>query len=195
MKIPLIPLILGAILLFTTGFYIGQRQNNQPQTPLIISEPVDEIRVHISGAVQKEGLYHLSRNACVKDAITVAGGLLSDADQHQINLARPIRNGEKIIIPYKSIAEQAHPVESTASSTASAVITSTPPATQDSRININRASINELTALPGIGPAKAQAIVDFRERNGFFITIEELVNVPGIGAKTLENLQALIRVD
>ncbi len=193
MKIPLIPLILGAILLFSTGFYVGQLQNNQSQTPLILSEPVDEIRVHIGGAVQKEGLYYLSRNACVKDAIQEAGGLLADADQHQINLARPVRNGEKIFIPYKPIIEQV--VESTASSTASAVIASSPPAPADSRININQAAVNDLTALPGIGPAKAQAIVGFRERNGFFITIEELVNVPGIGPKTLENLQALIRVD
>ncbi len=196
MKIPIIPLILGAILLFSSGFYIGQNQHNSSQTPLILSEPMDEIRVHISGAVQKEGLYYMDRNACVQDAIQKAGGLLNDADQHQINLARPLRNGEKLFIPFQPIQEQT--VESSASSTASSsttASTSAPSTPQDSRININRASINDLTTLPGIGPAKAQAIVDFRERNGFFISIEDLINVPGIGPKTLENLQALIRVD
>ncbi len=192
-NIPWLPLILASFFLFTSGYYLGQQKSSKddlsPQ--LIAGSEIQQIRVHVVGAIKDEGLHWLERNACVDDAIKAAGGLHNTADMSQINLARPLRHGERIVIPFQVRAEELEvsPLsQNPATKQAS-------PVTQDSRVNINTASVEELTQLPGIGPAKASAIIEFREKNGFFISVDEIVNVPGIGPKTLENLRSHIRVN
>lgn len=201
-NIPWIPVLVSAFFLFSSGYYLGQQKAvKQEDTALFApSEEQSKIRIHIAGAVQKEGLYWIDRESCVEDAIEKAGGCTEKADLQQINLARPLRNGEKLIIPTQlalapgpdtSISQTPPGTPGT-----SKTLTPQPPVqAQDPRININTATLDELMKLPGIGPSKAQAIIDHREKNGFFISEDEIVNVPGIGPKTLENLRDQIRVN
>ncbi len=200
-NIPWIPVVLAAFFLFASGFYLGQQKSSKDEfKPLFTNVESEKIRIHIAGAVEKEGLCWLDRNACVEDALREAGGATGNADLTQLNLARPLRHGEKLIIPTQ-IAAAPSPdpsISQTPSGTQSSTKTHAPlpPAqAQDPRININIATLDELMKLPGIGPSKAKAIIDYREKNGFFITEDEIVNVPGIGPKTLENLKEQIRVN
>lgn len=201
-NIPWIPVLVSAFFLFSSGYYLGQQKAvKQENTELFApSEKQSKIRIHIAGAVQKEGLYWIDRESCVEDAIEKAGGCTEKADLQQINLARPLRNGEKLIIPTQ-LALTPGPNTSISQTppgtpSSSKTLTPQPPAqAQYPRININTATLDELMKLPGIGPSKAQAIIDHREKNGYFISEDEIVNVPGIGPKTLENLRDQIRVN
>lgn len=142
-----------------------------------------EATVHVSGAVAKPGVYTLSADARVNDAIQVAGGPLSEADLDALNLAQPLIDGTKIAVPRQGEVPQA-PVPGTVGAGL----------TGAGAVSINAASVEELQKLPGIGPAKAQAIVAYREAHGGFRTLEELKEVSGIGEKTYERLAADIQL-
>ena len=143
------------------------------------------IIVHISGAVPRPGVYALPDGARVQDVISAAGGFLAEADKELINLARVLEDGEKLDIPY---TEGFSPVLPTP--VQSIII----PGDDEDLININTASSFELETLPGIGPAIAQRIIEYREANGPFLAIEDIVNVSGIGPGTYERIQDLITV-
>lgn len=143
------------------------------------------IIVHISGAVPRPGVYALPDGARVQDIISAAGGFLAEADKELINLARVLEDGEKLEIPY---AEGFSPVLPTP--VQSIII----PGDDEDLININTASSFELETLPGIGPAIAQRIIEYREANGPFLAIEDIVNVSGIGPGTYERIRDLITV-
>lgn len=201
-NIPWIPVLVSAFFLFSSGYYLGQQNAVKQENAALFtpSEEQSKIRIHIAGAVQKEGLYWIDRESCVEDAIKEAGGCTEKADLQQINLARPLRNGEKLIIPTQIALAPGPDTTMTptppSTPSSSKTLAPLPPAqAQDPRININTATLDELMKLPGIGPSKAQAIIDHREKNGFFIIEDEIVNVPGIGPKTLENLRDQIRVN
>ena len=148
--------------------------------------PTDQpIVVHITGAVPRPGLYALPQGARVQDAVSAAGGFLAEADTELINLARPLEDGERLEIGY---IEGASPVIPTPGVEA-------PPASSSELININIASQAELETLPGIGPTTAQKIIDYRDENGPFVSIEDIVNVSGIGPATFERIKDLITVD
>ncbi|NLW17198.1 MAG: ComEA family DNA-binding protein [Firmicutes bacterium] len=138
-----------------------------------------ELRVHVTGAVLRPGVYTLAKGARVDDALDMAGGVLPDALIQGLNLAKPLFDGEQIHVA------QAAP--SSSDSTSADI-----PAT--TLININTATAAELETLPGIGPVKAQAIVEYRQQNGAFARIEDLTKVSGIGPKTFERLKHLITV-
>ncbi|MBN2117839.1 MAG: ComEA family DNA-binding protein [Anaerolineales bacterium] len=140
--------------------------------------------VYITGAVPRPGVYALPKNARIQDAISAAGGFLAEADKSEINLAAVLEDGEKLEVPY---IEGASPVIGTP---VPEVETST-----SEVININTASIAELDTLPGIGPTTAQKIIDYREQNGPFLNIEDIINVSGIGPGTYERIKDLITVD
>ncbi len=136
------------------------------------------IYVHVSGAVAAPGLYVLDASARVVDAIAAAGGLAPDADVSAVNLARPLSDGEQL-----------------ARAAASAPSTQAPPQPAgDGRINLNTADLAALDTLPRIGAAMAQRIIDWREANGRFTSVEDLLAVPGIGDKMLESLRDLVTV-
>ncbi len=139
--------------------------------------------VYITGAVPRQGVYALPKDARVQDAISAAGGFLAEADKSQINLAALLEDGEKLDIPYIEGASPVigTPVPSAVASTAELV-------------NINTASADQLDTLPGIGPTTAQKIIDYREQNGPFVSTQDIINVPGIGPGTYERIKDLITV-
>jgi competence protein ComEA len=157
-----------------------------PSGEAVILRPAPTERpviVHISGAVPRPGVYALPEGSRVQDAIAAAGGFLAEAEKTQINLAALLIDGEKLEIPF---IEGGSPVLPTPGPTVVAVTTEL--------ININTASQSELEILPGIGPTTAQKIIEYREQNGEFVSIEEIINVSGIGPGLYERIKDLITV-
>jgi len=132
------------------------------------------ITVQVSGAVREPGLKVLRRGARVDDAIRAAGGPSAGADMTEVNLAAPIDDGQRIDVP--SLSAPAAPSSKAEPSPPPGV--ASPPARP---VNLNTATTEELEALPGLGPALAQAIVDHRRRLGGFRRVEELEALPGLG--------------
>jgi competence protein ComEA len=155
-----------------------------PPTPL-------PLVVHVSGAVAKPGVYTLPTGSRVKDAIESAGGMLPDANSQSLNLAAPLQDGELIWIPTIIKANPTAFEQEETPGEGQAPI-STPAST--GLININTATLEELDALPGIGPVKAQSIIDYRNNHGPFNSVEAIQDVVGIGPVTYEGLKELITV-
>lgn len=141
----------------------------------------DDVMVDIKGEVKDPGVYELKSTQRIVDAIQVAGGFLSEADQKQVNLAQKLTDEMVIYIP--KVGEEG--------------VSSLPPLNEgnDGKINLNQATIEQLETLPGIGPSKAEDILSYREEVGSFKAIEDLKEVSGIGEKTFEKLKDLISVN
>lgn len=193
------------ILLSVTGILIMIQKNNQ-QTLQIIEQPdsciegseqitfeeeigsAEEpllIPIYLCGAVNNPGVYYIETTAILKDVLERAGGLQSEADLNQLNLAEPIYAHQKIYIP--KIGEEIDKISNSYENEERVQ--------KSSLININKANVSELIALPGIGDVKAQQIVLYREQNGFFTSKELIKNVPGIGDKLYDGLQELITIE
>lgn len=138
------------------------------------------VYVHVSGAVAAPGLYVLGDGARVVDAVAAAGGFTASADDGAVNLARPVSDGEQLHVPIEGEAPDAGGGSATQRA--------------DARVNLNTADVAQLDTLPRIGPALAQRIIDWREANGRFTSIEDLLAVPGIGDKMLEALRDLVGI-
>ena len=141
--------------------------------------------VHVVGAVVRPGLVSLSPGARVIDAVMRAGGLVATADQCAVNLARAITDGEQILIPFAragvtSCVQNAAGVASTANAPGAA------------KVSLSRASLEQLDALPGVGPALAQRIIDWRTAHGGFQSVSQLDSVSGIGVKLMASLKPLV---
>ena len=141
-----------------------------------------KIFVDVKGAVKSPGLYEATETDRVFDIIEKAGGLLDKANEGQVNFAQKVHDEMVIYIP-KIGEEGENPFMNDSS-----------PSQQNDKVNLNTASPVELETLPGIGPAKSAAIIEFREQNGAFKQIEDLQKISGIGPKTFERLQDLITV-
>lgn len=152
------------------------------------SQPAGEIVVHVAGAVFTPGVYHLPAGARVADAVDAAGGGISTAALDSLNLARILTDGEQV---YVMTADQAAAGAAPAATGGAAGAAAAASGAGD-RVNINTASAAELEALPGVGPATAQKIVDEREANGPFAAPEDLMRVPGIGEKKFESLREFV---
>ena len=166
--------------------------------PIIIEDPRPNatIVVAIDGAVATPGVYTLRGDARVQDALDAAGGTDADADLSGINLAQRLRDEARVVIPRRAAPAAVHAAVPTvpkpgASRAGSA--TKSQPATREP-VNINTATAHELDALPRIGPAIAQRIIDYRQEHGPFRTVEELANVKGISAAMVDELRPLITV-
>jgi len=180
----------------------------------ILLQPVPTkapIAVHVIGAVPRPGLYEFPEGARMQDAIDAAGGLLADAKVDSINLAALLQDGQQLVIPYRdgravsTASEDGVDLPSTGgtdSSPGPGTDTTSPDSPDTSSgngsdtelVNINIASLDELIALPSIGPALAQRIIDYREENGPFSTIEDIMNVSGIGTSIFDEIKDLITI-
>lgn len=138
------------------------------------------IQVHITGEVINPGVYKLEQGSRIIDGINAAGGFNDKANKNSLNLAKPIEDGEQIIVP--SIEEQKSSESSTSASQ------------NNGKVNINTADLTTLQTLSGVGPATAQKIIDYRTANGKFKSIDDLKKVSGIGEKTFEKFKDKICV-
>jgi competence protein ComEA len=137
--------------------------------------------VDVVGRVHRPGVFRLPAGARVVDAVEAAGGATDGAAVHRINLARPVVDGEQILVP--------GPDDPLPDAPGSA-----PGAETDAPVDLNTASATELEELPGIGPVLAGRIVDWRTEHGRFTTVDELREVEGIGDTTMTRLRPLVRV-
>lgn len=158
-------------------------------------EPADEaLVVHVLGAVAEPGLYEFADGARVVDAVAAAGGFLRRADRGALNLARPLADGEQLLVLAKG--QRAAPPSGSGGTGASPGTPGAPAPSSGSGapgpVNLNTADLAALDTLPRIGPALAQRILDWRTANGAFASVEDLMAVPGIGEATFEGLRALV---
>lgn len=152
---------------------------------------VARLTVHVDGAVASPGVYVVEGELPrVNDAIVAAGGLAEGADTTGLNLAAAVADGDKVHVPLEGEGQPTGVPEPAGSSQASAQGGTT----SSGLVNINKASVEELDALPGVGQSTAQAIVDDRDANGAFASIEDLMRVSGIGEKKFEKLKGKICV-
>jgi competence protein ComEA len=142
-------------------------------------EPPRRLVVHVAGAVNQPGLYELDEGSRIDDAIAEAGGAKPKAALELVNLAAPVADGQQVLVPLRGAAAAGGGESGGA------------PA-PGAKVSLNSATIEQLDALPGIGPVTAQQIIDFRTANGGFGSIEELDAVPGIGPARLEQLRELV---
>jgi competence protein ComEA len=178
-------IILGGVIVFL-------RRPAQPE--LIVTSPPPTatpqpsptpapVRVYVSGAVTHPDVYELPPESIIKDAIEAAGGATNEADLDRINLALSVADGQHIYVPHQG--EESPPISPPTE----------PPDTASGqtggKININTASQSEIESLPGIGPSRAQGIIEARP----YDSIEDIQKVPGIGEVTFQKLKDLITVD
>lgn len=158
-------------------------------TPLLV--------VQAAGAVRSPGLYRLDPGARVDDLIRAAGGLTDRADRDRVNLASPLADGQRIWLPERGQGEAPPVVAGGGGATASPGPSSSTdagsggggPGEPGLPVDLNAADADALDALPGVGPATAQAILTYREESGPFRSVEDLLDVPGIGDAKLEQLR------
>ena len=145
------------------------------------------VTVHVAGAVRRPGVYRLASGARVNDALRRAGGPRRHADLDAVNLAAKLEDGRQILVPERVAAPPpgsgALPAPSGTASTGLAA-----------PVNLNTATLEQLDTLDGVGPGIAQRILDYRRQHGGFARVEELGEVPGIGAKRLATLTPLVTV-
>ena len=143
----------------------------------------DLITVDVKGAVKSPGIYDLPVGSRVNDAVQKAGGLTDNADSKSLNLAQKISDEALVYVPTKEeVANQ----ESYSNATGNK---------ESKKVNLNKASLEELKQVKGLGAKRAQDIIDHRESNGKFKSVDELKKVSGIGAKTIEKLKEYVTVD
>ena len=147
--------------------------------------PAPDLVVHVTGAVRRPGLVQLPGGSRVDDAVSAAGGPTHKADLASVNLARPLVDGEQIVVLRKGqdMAPVGAPGPPAAGST-----------TPGQPVDLNTATLAQLDGLPGVGPVLAQRILDWRTEHGRFSSVDELTEVSGIGERTLADLRPLVRV-
>jgi competence protein ComEA len=169
------------------GYGIAMRARPKA-TSISLSSPAPShgsskaIYVHVGGAVARPGLYELAEGARVNDAVDAAGGASGRADLDGLNLAAKVKDGDKVLVPAR-----AEPGAQNAPAAAGSAVTG-------GLVNLNAATVADLETLPGIGPALAQRIVDYRTEHGGFQRVEDLMEVPGIGPKKYESLKDHVAV-
>lgn len=171
-----------AVLAVAGGVGLGMMRRPTPSPPSGAAPPSSTspaalLKVHVAGWVMSPGVVSLPEHAIVADAIEAAGGLRSGASVESINLASRLRDGDQVVVPGPGV-------------------TATPTAGDqggDGLVSLNRATAAELEALPGVGPVLAERIVAHREQAGGFDTVEDLLEVPGIGEAKLATIRDLVR--
>lgn len=158
--------------------------SNDSKTSQSTTEKTNKIYVEIKGSIAQPNVYQVAADARINDLVKLAGGLTKDADSRQINLAQPLQDGMSIYVPKKG--EDLLVQEQTGSPATSSAIGE---AGVPNKINLNQADATQLQQVSGIGPKKAADIIDYRQKDGPFKSVDELTNVNGIGEKTLANIR------
>ena len=154
--------------------------------------PKQQIQVHVTGAVNRQGVFKVSEGARVQDAIDAAGGTKRDADMQGLNLAEELQDGSQVDIASSMDVDSLmsmpssvrHPEKTRSSARATSAA-----ATNSGPISLSRASAEELDKLPGVGPSTAAKIIAYRNANGPFKTVDDLLQVKGIGPKKLNDIR------
>jgi competence protein ComEA len=174
-------LVAAVVLGIVLGIAALRVFDDRSAPPIIVRDSAQTrtISVQVNGAVAIPGVYDLDPDARLEDAISAAGGPTGDADLAALNLARRLKDGELIEIP--RVQQTPGPGTAVAGG-------------ETGRVNINSASAEELDTLPGIGPALADAIIEYRVANGPFSSVDELARVPGISARMVDEMRAQVTV-
>lgn len=149
-----------------------------PAPPSITTAQPAELVVHVAGAVAAPGVYVLDADDRVHDAVQLAGGAAPSAELSRVNLAAPLSDGAYVYVPAEGETTLPVPAEGSA--------------TSEGRVSLNTASATELETLPGVGTVTAEAIIAHRELVGAFSTVDELLDVRGIGEAKLEAVRPLV---
>ena len=173
------------VMLVLAGRYLGDGEGVASEARATRVTRVDDaaarakLVVHVVGAVRRPGLYRLTEGARIADAVRLAGGATKRAQLELVNLAAPVSDGTQVVVPRK--------VQAGSGGTAAADA-----AGAQGPVHLNTATLEQLDALPGVGPVTAQKIVDYREQHGAFSSVDELDAIPGIGPARLEQLRELV---
>lgn len=197
------------LFLFLISLYITYTLLSSKQEPVIAQENSDLVKldssvetlfkVDIKGAVLNPGVYELSNDSRIIDAIELAGGLLEDANTDYLNLSKKIEDGTVIFVYTNSEMEELMEAKTIVEyvekecNCPDVINSACMGTTSSSKVNINSATLEELMTLSGIGESKAQAIIEYRETN-LFMTIEDIKNVSGIGDSAYEKIKDFITV-
>jgi competence protein ComEA len=180
-------LLLAAVLVLAGRHLLraGAPQTRPPaaivaEKPSATTSP--KLFVHVVGAVRRPGLYRLREGSRIADAITRAGGATRKADMSLVNLAALVSDGVQVVVPRRAAAATAQGGAAPAGSTAAPT----------GPVHLSTATLEQLDALPGIGPVTAQKILDYRQENGGFASVDELDAVPGIGPARMEQLREVL---
>ncbi len=148
----------------------------------IRATPAPRLVVHVVGAVRRPGLYRLPQGSRIADAVARAGGPAPRADLELVNLAAKLADGVQVVVP-----RRAPPASATGAAAAD-----TGGAAAAGPVHLNTATLEQLDALPGVGPVTAQKILDYRQKHGAFSSVDDLDAIPGIGPARLEQLRDLV---
>lgn len=182
-------IIVGIIILMNNNEYIETEEiANLTNSENVIEEKhkTEKIIIHITGCVKEPGIIEIAEGSRINDAVELAGGLTEDADITNVNLAYVLEDGMKIKIP--SINDEENEIYIIGD------VESNETNQSNGLININKATQEELDELPGIGPSIALKIIQYREENGEFKSIEDIKNVSGIGDSKYSDIEELITV-
>ena len=184
------------LVIIGTVFFVQTMQPNQPEAIVVqtntaekpedsFSQPEtikNELVVHVAGAVQNPGVYTLQDGSRVEDAITRAQ-LLPQSDADALNRAALLSDGQKIVVPFAGESQRSHPLTESETGTM-----------PNDKVNLNHATLAQLMTLPGIGEVKAQAIMQYRQEHNGFQTIDQLLQVSGIGSAIYSHIAHLVCV-
>lgn len=183
-------IIIIVILIFLCGmYYLSNKNENQEYNDIYLNEntmqieniveEISTIKVHIVGEIIKPGMYEIKVGSRIDDVIKLANGTTENVDLNKVNLAYEVSDGEKIYIPSIFDEENEYTLSSDKEKSTA-------------KVNVNKATAEELQTINGIGPSLANKIIKYREENGRFSSIEELKNVSGIGDKKYESIVEFI---
>ena len=199
----IIIIAIGVILLFTKKIIDSTNNYNEISTEENISteatqekndDEQDKIVIHVIGAIKKPGVVKVQEGSRIEDVIEVAGGLTEDADITNVNLAYILEDGVKLRIPSVNDEEISQEEYISDESGEGIILSENTSKNSGGLVNINTATQSELETLNGIGPAIAEKIIEYREKNGKFKSIEDIKNVGGIGKNKYENIKDYIKV-
>lgn len=173
---------------YMKNIFVEEEENNIDEENIqstgsnVVVPNKNKILVEIKGEVKRPNVYEVEEGSIIRDLIDIAGGLTEKANINKINRAEKLRANQLIIIPDN---------ESIVSGT---IINNEGSSSNDGIININSASLSDLQKINGVGAVKAQSIIDYREKNGGFKSIEDIKNVDGVGDKTFEKIKDKISI-